>query len=89
MAREIKIHNNLSRKKETFEPIDAGKVKFYSCGPTTYDYLHIGNARALVIGDLFNRVLKAFGYDVTFVRNYTDVDDKIINRAKEVNQNAM
>lgn len=89
MARDIKIHNNLTRKKETFEPIEAGKVKFYSCGPTTYDYLHIGNARALVVGDLFNRVLKAFGYDVTFVRNYTDVDDKIINRAKEVNQNAI
>jgi cysteinyl-tRNA synthetase len=89
MAREIKIHNNLSRKKETFIPIDAGKVKFYSCGPTTYDFLHIGNARALVVGDLFNRVLKSFGYDVTFVRNYTDVDDKIIDRAKELNRDAI
>ena len=84
MIRELKIHNNLSRKKEPFKTIDAGKVKFYSCGPTTYDFLHIGNARALVVGDLFNRVLKAFGYDVTFVRNYTDVDDKIIDRAREL-----
>jgi cysteinyl-tRNA synthetase len=89
MAREIKIHNNLTRKKEVFTPIEAGKVKFYSCGPTTYDFLHIGNARAFVVGDLFNRVLKAFGYDVTFVRNFTDVDDKIITRAKEVNQDAI
>jgi cysteinyl-tRNA synthetase len=83
MIRDLKIHNNLSRKKETFQPIEAGKVKFYSCGPTTYDFLHIGNARALVVGDLFHRVLKTFGYNVTFVRNYTDVDDKIIERAKE------
>jgi cysteinyl-tRNA synthetase len=89
MIRELKIHNNLTRKKETFVPIDAGKVKFYSCGPTTYDFLHIGNARALVVGDLFNRVLKSFGYDVTFVRNYTDVDDKIIERAKEQNVDAL
>ncbi len=89
MARELKIHNNLSRKKEVFQTVEPGKVKFYSCGPTTYDFLHVGNARALVVGDLFNRVLKAFGYDVTFVRNYTDVDDKIINRAKEMNKNAI
>lgn len=89
MAREIKIHNNLTRKKETFETVEPGKVKFYSCGPTTYDFLHIGNARAFVVGDLFNRVLKAFDYDVTFVRNFTDVDDKIINRAQEVNEDAI
>lgn len=84
MTRELKIHNNLTRKKETFTPIEAGKVKYYSCGPTTYDFLHIGNARALVVGDLFHRVLKSFGYNVTFVRNYTDVDDKIIDRAHEL-----
>lgn len=81
---ELKIHNNLTRKKEIFTPIEAGKVKFYSCGPTTYDFLHIGNARALVVGDLFHRVLKSFDYKVNFVRNYTDVDDKIINRAHEL-----
>lgn len=84
MAREIKIHNNLSRKKEPLRTLEPGKVKFYSCGPTTYDFLHVGNARALVVGDLFNRVLKSFGYDVNFVRNYTDVDDKIIDRAREL-----
>ena len=89
MARELRIHNNLTRKKEVFTTIEPGKVKFYSCGPTTYDFLHIGNARAFVVGDLFNRVLKAFGYDVTFVRNFTDVDDKIINRAKEMNKDAI
>ena len=82
MARELKVHNNLTRKKEIFQTVEPGKVKFYSCGPTTYDFLHIGNARALVVGDLFNRVLTVLGYDVTFVRNYTDVDDKIIERAK-------
>ncbi len=86
MAKEFKIHNNLSRKKEVFKPITAGEVKYYSCGPTTYDFLHIGNARALVVGDLFHRVLKSFGYKVNFVRNYTDVDDKIIDRAKELNR---
>ncbi len=84
MAKEIRIHNNLTRKKENFTPITAGEVKYYSCGPTTYDFLHIGNARALVVGDLFHRVLKGFGYKVNFVRNYTDVDDKIIDRAKEL-----
>lgn len=84
MTKEIKIHNNLTRKKETFVPVDAGKVKFYSCGPTTYDFAHIGNGRSFVVADLFHRVLKNFGYQVTFVRNYTDVDDKIINRAHEL-----
>lgn len=79
---DLKIYNNLTRKKEVFKTLEPGKVKFYSCGPTTYDFLHIGNARALVVGDLFNRVLSAFGYEVNFVRNYTDVDDKIIERAK-------
>lgn len=84
MAKEFKIHNNLTRKKETFVPVKAGEVKYYSCGPTTYDFLHIGNARALVVGDLFHRVLRSFGYKVNFVRNYTDVDDKIIDRANEL-----
>lgn len=86
MTKELRVHNNLTRKKEIFTTIEPGKVKFYSCGPTTYDFLHIGNARALVVADLFHRVLKSVGYDVTFVRNYTDVDDKIIERAKEQNR---
>ena len=87
--KEIKVHNNLTRKKEVFSPVEPGKVKYYSCGPTTYDFLHIGNARALVVGDLFHRVLKSFGYEVNFVRNYTDVDDKIIDRAKEQGRDAI
>lgn len=86
MTRELKINNNLTRKKEIFTPVEPGKVKFYSCGPTTYDFAHIGNGRSFVVADLFHRVLKAFGYDVNFVRNYTDVDDKIINRARELNR---
>lgn len=86
---DIKVYNNLIRKKETFKTIEPGKVKFYSCGPTTYDFLHIGNARALVVGDLFHRVLKAFGFDVTFVRNFTDVDDKIIERAHKEGRGAI
>ncbi len=87
--KEIKIHNNLSRKKETFVPVKPGKVNYYSCGPTTYDFAHIGNARAFVVGDLIHRVLKSFGYEVTFVRNYTDVDDKIIERARELGKDAI
>jgi cysteinyl-tRNA synthetase len=85
----MKIFNNLTRQKEEFTPLEKGKVKFYSCGPTTYDFLHVGNARALVVGDLFHRVFKLLGYDVTFVRNFTDVDDKIIDRAKLLNRNAL
>lgn len=89
MVREIKVHNNLTRKKEVLKPITDGEIKFYSCGPTTYDFLHIGNARALVVGDLLHRVMRAFGYKVNFVRNYTDVDDKIIDRARENNRDAI
>lgn len=89
MAKEFKIHNNLTRKKESFIPLTPGEVKYYSCGPTTYDFLHIGNARALVVGDLFHRVLRSFGYKVNFVRNYTDVDDKIIDRARELKRDAI
>ena len=89
MAHEIKVFNNLSRSKESFKPIQAGKVSFYSCGPTTYDFLHVGNARALVVGDLINRIFKALDYDVTFVRNFTDVDDKIIERANELKVKAL
>ncbi len=84
MVKEIRVHNNLSRKKEIFVPVEPGKVKYYSCGPTTYDFAHIGNARAFIVGDLIHRVFRALGYQVTFVRNYTDVDDKIIDRAKQL-----
>lgn len=86
---KVKIFNNLTRSKEEFKPKTSGIVKFYSCGPTTYDFLHVGNARALVVGDLFHRILKSLGYQVTFVRNYTDVDDKIIERANELGVSAI
>ena len=86
---EIKIFNNLTRSREIFKPIENNKVRFYSCGPTTYDFLHVGNARALVVGDLFHRIFKALDYDVKFVRNYTDVDDKIIDRANEMKADAI
>lgn len=79
----VKIYNTLTRKKEALQTRIPGEVKFYSCGPTTYDFLHIGNARALVVGDLISRILRQLGYRVTFVRNFTDVDDKIIQRAQE------
>lgn len=79
---EIKVFNNLTRQKEIFKPIDPKLVKFYSCGPTTYNFLHVGNARAAVVADLFHRCLKAFGHNVKFVRNFTDVDDKILETAR-------
>ena len=79
---EIKLYNNLTRQKEIFKPIDPNLVRFYSCGPTTYNFLHVGNARALVVGDLFHRILKTLGHNVKFVRNYTDVDDKILEAAR-------
>lgn len=82
---KVVLFNNLTRSKEEFVPKKSGEVKFYSCGPTTYDFLHVGNARALVVGDLIHRVFRSFGYKVNFTRNFTDVDDKIIERAKEQN----
>ncbi len=79
----LKVHNTLSGKLETFEPIHPGKVGMYVCGVTVYDRSHIGHARALVAFDTIYRYLRFSGYDVTFVRNLTDVDDKIIKRAQE------
>lgn len=79
---EIRLFNNLTRQKEIFKPIDPNLIRFYSCGPTTYNFLHVGNARALVVADLFHRTLKALGHNVKFVRNYTDVDDKILEAAR-------
>ena len=79
----LKIHNTLSRQKETFVPLVPGKVGLYVCGPTVYDYFHIGNARTFSVFDLVARWLRATGNDVTYVRNITDVDDKIMKRAAE------
>ncbi len=79
----LTIYNSLSNQKETFEPIVPGQVRMYVCGMTVYDYCHIGHARVLVVFDVVYRFLKHLGYDVTYVRNITDIDDKIINRANE------
>lgn len=77
----VKIYNSLTNKVEEFKPIEEGKVSIYYCGPTVYDYPHIGNCRPPVVFDLLRRVLLHIGYDVKFVSNFTDVDDKIINKA--------
>lgn len=82
---EIKLYNSLSKKLELFTPIQAGHVSIYVCGPTVYDYVHIGNLRPVVVFDVLRRYFLALGYQVTFVSNYTDIDDKIINRALELN----
>ena len=79
----LQIHNSLTGRKETFTPIRPGEVRMYVCGMTVYDYCHLGHARMLVVYDMVQRWLKASGYDVTYVRNITDIDDKIIKRAAE------
>ncbi|QXM07288.1 cysteine--tRNA ligase [Crassaminicella indica] len=79
----MKLYNTLTRKKEEFIPIDKNNVKIYACGPTVYNYFHIGNARPFVVFDTLRRYLEYRGYNVKFVQNFTDVDDKIINRANE------
>ena len=79
----MKLYNTLTQKKETFVPIEAGKVRMYSCGPTVYNYFHIGNARPFIVFDVLRRFLEYTGYEVTFIQNFTDVDDKIINRSHE------
>ena len=81
----ITLFNSLTNKKEVFRPNNPGKVKIYVCGMTVYDFCHLGHARVLIVFDLINRWFKASGYDVTYVRNITDIDDKIIARAKEKN----
>lgn len=80
----LSVYNDLTRKKEPFEPIEKGKVRFYVCGPTVYDFFHIGNARPFVLFDVFRRYLESTGYQVTFVQNFTDIDDKMIRRANEM-----
>jgi cysteinyl-tRNA synthetase len=82
----LKIYNTLAREKQKFTPIVAGKVSMYVCGMTVYDYCHLGHARVMVVFDTVSRWLKASGYDVTYVRNVTDIDDKIIKRANENNE---
>ncbi|MFQ5574465.1 MAG: class I tRNA ligase family protein, partial [Terriglobia bacterium] len=81
----IKVYNTLSRKKEGFEPGRPNRVTIYVCGPTVYNFIHIGNARCYVAFDAIVRYLRYRGFDVFYARNLTDVDDKIINRASEEN----
>jgi cysteinyl-tRNA synthetase len=79
----LKLYNDLTRQKETFQPLQTGKVSMYVCGMTVYDLCHLGHARVMVVFDVVYRYLQASGYDVTYIRNITDIDDKIINRANE------
>ena len=79
----MQIYNSMTRKKETFKPIHEGKVGIYACGPTVYNYFHIGNARPFITFDVLRRQLEREGYEVTFVQNFTDIDDKMIRRANE------
>ena len=79
----MKIYNTLTRKKEEFQPLEEGKVGMYVCGPTVYNYIHIGNARPMIVFDTVRRYLEYKGYDVNYVSNFTDVDDKIIKKANE------
>ncbi len=79
----MKIYNTLTRKKEDFIPLEEGKVKMYVCGPTVYNYIHIGNARPMIVFDTVRRYMEYKGYEVNFVSNFTDVDDKIIKKAME------
>lgn len=82
----VQIYNTLTRQKEQFKPMVAGKISMYVCGITIYDYCHVGHARTYVSFDVMNRYFRHLGYDVTYVRNITDVDDKIIKRAHENNE---
>ncbi len=79
----MKIFNTLTRQKEEFVPLEPGKVKMYACGPTVYNFIHIGNARPICVFDTLRRYLEYRGYAVTFVQNFTDIDDKLINKANE------
>jgi len=82
----LKIHNSLTKCKQNFVPLTTGKVKIYVCGMTVYDYCHLGHARVMVVFDMVVRWLRASDFDVTYVRNITDIDDKIIKRAQENNE---
>ncbi|MDA8443071.1 MAG: cysteine--tRNA ligase [Peptococcaceae bacterium] len=85
----LKLYNTMTRKKEDFIPREQGKVAIYACGPTTYNFFHLGNARMFVVFDTVRRYLQYKGYKVTYVQNFTDIDDKIINRAKEEGMDAL
>ena len=82
----LKIYNSIAREKQDFVPLVAGEIKIYVCGMTVYDYCHLGHARVLVVFDTVVRWFRANGYVVRYVRNITDIDDKIIKRAQENNE---
>ena len=82
----LRIYNTLAREKQEFVPVEPGKVRMYVCGVTVYDYCHLGHARFMIVFDIVRRWLRALGYTVTYVRNITDIDDKIIKRAQEHNE---
>lgn len=84
----MKVFNSMTRKKEEFVPIKPGEVKMYSCGPTVYNYIHVGNARPIILFDVLRRYLEYRGFRVTFAQNFTDVDDKIIRRANQEDKTA-
>ena len=79
----MKVFNTLTRRKEEFVPLEPGKVKMYVCGPTVYNFIHIGNARPMIVFDTVRRYFEYKGYDVNYVSNFTDVDDKIFKKAIE------
>ena len=81
----IRIFNTAARKTQAFKPVDEGAVSWYNCGPTVYDYIHVGNARNAVCMDFLRRYLMYRGYKVTYIQNYTDIDDKMIHKAMEMN----
>ena len=80
---KMKIFNTMTKRKEEFVPLEEGKVKMYVCGPTVYNFIHIGNARPMIVFDTVRRYFEYKGYDVNYVSNFTDVDDKIIKKAIE------
>ncbi|SEU30562.1 cysteine--tRNA ligase [Paenibacillus sp. NFR01] len=81
----LQIYNTMSRSKQDFVPLEPGKVKMYVCGPTVYGYMHIGNARPIIVFDTVRNYLESIGYDVNYITNFTDVDDKLIRKAEEMN----
>ena len=86
---QLKIYNTLARDKQVFVPLQSGKVNMYVCGMTVYDYCHVGHGRMMMAFDVIYRWLKASGYEVKYVRNITDIDDKIIKRAVERGMNPL
>jgi cysteinyl-tRNA synthetase len=82
----LRIHNSLTGRKEPFEPLEPGHARMYVCGITVYDHVHVGHARSQIAFDVARRWLRASGYRVTYVRNITDIDDKILARARERNE---